>query len=81
MAVFMKSYIKWFMTEQKQLWLVDMKPANLNKYYYSIRMVTEGSVEDYEDADLNTSQFNLKCVARIISGVGIVCAHNYLFTY
>lgn len=81
LAVFTKSYNKWFMTEQKQLWSADMKPDQLSKYRCSIRMVTEGSVEDYEDVDLNTSQFDLKCVARIISGVDIVCAHNCLFNY
>ena len=43
------------MIEQKQLWSLDMKPADLNKYHCSIQIVTEGFMEDYEDADLRIS--------------------------
>ena len=81
LAVFTKSYDKWFMTEEKQIWSVDMKPVDLKKHRHSVRMITEGSVEDYEDADLNTYHFELKSVARIMSGIYIICVHNCLFTY
>ena len=81
LAVFTKSYKKWFMTEEKQMWSADMKPVDLKKCRCSVRMITEGSVEDYEDVDLNTSHFELKSVARTATGIDISCVHNCLFTY
>ena len=58
-----------------------MKPVYLKKYCYSIRIIIEGLVEDYEDVNLNTSHFKLKSIARIISEIDIIYVHNYLFTY
>ena len=58
-----------------------MKPVELKKYCYSIRIIIEGSVENYEDVDLNTYHFDLKSVARIISGLHILCVHNCLSSY
>ena len=81
LAVFTKSYNKWFMTEDKQMWSADMKPEDLEKYRCSVRMITDGSVEDYEDVDLNTSLFELKSVARIVTGLDIICVHNCMFVY
>ena len=69
------------MIEEKQMWSADMKPVDLKNYRCSVRMITEGSVEDYEDVDLNTSHFELKSVTRIVSGIDINCVHNFLFTY
>ena len=81
LAVFTLSHNKWFMTEDKQMWSADMKPTDLKKYRCSVRMITDGSVEDYEDVDLNTSHFELKSVARIITGLDIICVHKCLFNY
>ena len=47
----------------------------------SFRMITEGSVEDHEDVDSNSSHFELKSVARIISVIEITFLHNCLFAY
>ena len=58
-----------------------MKPADLEKYHCLVRMITDGSVEDYKDIDLSTSHFELKSIARIITGLDIICVHNYLFVY
>jgi len=81
LAVYTLSYNKWFMTDEKQMWSVDMKPADLKKYRCAVRMITDGSVEDYEDVDLNTSHYELKSVVKIISGLDIIRVHNCLFTY
>ena len=81
LAVFTKSYNKWIMTEDKQRWSPDMKETELKKYRCSVRMITDDSVEEYEDVDLNTNTFELKTIAKIISGVDIISVHNSLFTY
>ena len=80
LAAFAKSCNKWFVIEEKQMWSADMNSVDLKKYRCSVRMITEGSVEDHEDVDLNTSHFELKSVARIASGVDVSCVHNCLLT-
>ena len=69
------------MAKEKQMWPADMKYVILKKYCYSIQMITKGLIEDYEDVDLSTSHFKVKSIARIISGIDIICANNCLFTY
>ena len=67
------------MTADKQKWSRDMKPGELKKYRYSIRMITDGYVEDYNDVNLNLSDFRLKDLARIISGLDIIDVQSSLF--
>ena len=35
-------------------------------------MITDGFVEEHEDVDLNTSEFRLKDVVRIITGMDVL---------
>ena len=81
LAVFTKAQNKWFMTADKQKWSRDMKPDELKKYRCAIRMITDGYVEDYDDVDLNSSDFQLNDLVRIISGLDIIDVQSSLFSY
>ena len=81
LSVFKKTYNKWFMTSEKQKWSDDMKKEDLLKYRCAIRMIDDGSVDDYEDVDLFHPNFELQSVCRIITGADILSLHNDLFNY
>jgi len=81
LAVFTKQYNKWFMTGNKQRWSESMKEVDLKKYRCAVRMITDGSIDDYEDVDLIVPNYSLKCVCKIITGVDILAVHDELFTY
>ena len=81
LAVFTKAQNKWFMTADKQKWSRDMKPDELKKYRCAIRMITDGYVEDYDDVDLNSSDFQLNDLVKIISGLDIIDVRRSLFSY
>ena len=81
LAVYTKSYNKWFMMADKQRWSRDMKEDELNKYRCAIRMITDGYVDDYDDVDLNSSDFRLKDLASVISGLDIIDVQSSLFSY
>lgn len=76
-----KSHNKWHMTNEKQEWSTIMKEDNLKKYCCAVRMITDGTVEDYEDMDLITPNVEQKSACKIITGVDILCAHNQMFAY
>ena len=44
-------------------------------------MIDDGFIEDYEDVDLNTKNFRLKDVIRIITGLDIISLKDSLFCY
>ena len=58
-----------------------MKEIDLKKYRCAVRMVTEGTVEDYEDMDLVPPNYHPKNVCKIITGADILCVKNKMFTY
>ena len=81
LAVCTKSHNKWFMIAEKQRWSREMNTDDLKKYRCAIRMITDGYVDDYDDVDLNASDFRLKDVVRVISGLDIINVHSSLFSY
>ena len=58
-----------------------MKEDEMNKYRCAIRMIADGFIEYYEDVDLNTKNFRLKDVTKIITGLDIISVRNSLFCY
>ena len=58
-----------------------MKEKDLKKYHCTVRMIMDGSIDDYEGVDLIIPNYNLKSVCKIITGVDILCVHNKLFPY
>ena len=58
-----------------------MKEDELKKYQCIIRMITDSYVDDYDNVDLNSSDFWLKDVARIISSLNIIDMQSSLFYY
>ena len=60
------------MTEDKQRWSKDVKEDELKKHRCEIRMIAGGFVEDHEDVDLNTNEFRLNDVTRIIISLDII---------
>ena len=66
LAVYTKSHNKQFMTAEKQRWSREMNADDLKKYQCAIRIITDGYVDDYDNVDLNASNFRLKDVVRVI---------------
>ena len=57
-----------------------MKLDDLKKYHCTVRMITEGTANDYEDMDLVRLNYELKNVCKIITDIFILCIYN-IFSY
>jgi len=58
-----------------------MKDSDLKKFRCAVRMITDGTIEDYKNMDLITNEFDLKTISRMISGLDIISIHKSFFTY
>ena len=81
LSVHKKFYNKWYMASEKQECSMIMKEKDLKKHRCAVRMIIDGTVNDYDEMDLVPTNFHPKTVCKIITGVDILCVHNKMFTY
>ena len=71
LGLYHKSYNKWFMTGEKKAWGPKMKDEDKKKWKVKMRMVEEGSLNDYDDVCFGDERFNLSDVCRTVDGTEI----------
>eukprot|EP00978_Attheya_sp_CCMP212_P038765 scaffold195482_cov45-Attheya_sp.AAC.2 len=80
LAVFEKSYNKWFMTGEKKKWSPEMAEKEKKKYRVEARMLKE-DVLGYEDIDIHENDHRRKDIICIADGSMVVAVVGKLTTY
>eukprot|EP00957_Ditylum_brightwellii_P162313 12358948-Ditylum_brightwellii.AAC.2 len=71
LGLYDKSYNKWFMTGEKKEWKSTMKTKEKKKYKLAVRMIEDGTLNNYDDICLSNDRYNKKDICKIISGNAI----------
>ena len=79
LSVHTKRYNKWFMTEEKQTWNRFMKEEELKTYRCTIRMITDGAFEGYDDIPLVSNEWPRKHICKCILEIENV--YDEMFNY
>ena len=79
LAVFEKSYNKWFMTGEKKRWSPEMAEKEKKKYRFEARMLKE-DILGYEDIAINEIDHRRKDIIRIADGSMVVAVVGKLST-
>ena len=78
LGLYDKYYNKWFMTGEKKAWTEAMTDEKKKKYKMAVRMMEEGTYEEYDDVALDDNTYNLKDVCKIVDGSEIMAVKgNY----
>ena len=73
LGLYDKTYNKWFMTGDKKVWGPLMKDEEKRKYKLAVRMVEDGLLDDYDDIEFDSVDFNLSVICKIVDGTDIKC--------